>query len=309
MEYRELGRTGLKVSAVGYGTGPLGDLFGVTDEEVALQSVQAALDSGINLFDTSPYYGSAEERLGRALRGIRDEVLVVTKAGRYGLDDFNFSPARIRTSIDTSLRLLGTDHVDILLLHDIEFVPLGPVLTDSIAELARIRAQGKCRFIGVSGYPIATLRRVIEETDVDVVLSYAHGTLLDGCLETDLLPVARDRGVGVINAAAVALGLLTRGGSRIGIEHPASAEIRAAADAARKVAERHGIDISMLANQYAIQHSGCATTLVGTAKPAHLAQAVQAVTAPIDEDVIREVLDAVRDVRGTCWTSGLPENN
>jgi L-galactose dehydrogenase len=311
MEYRELGRSGMQVSVVAYGTAPLGNMFGVADEAAGIRAVHQALDAGVNLFDSSPYYGGglAEERLGKALRGVRDEVFVATKAGRYGFADFDYSPDRIRFSLEKSLRLLGTDHVDILQLHDIEFVPLDPVLNESFAELVALRDQGKCRFIGMTGYPIPTLRRVISETDVDVVLSYAHATLLDGCLQTRLLPLAQERGVGVINAAAVALGLLTRRGSKIGIDHPATEPIRAAATRARDVAELHGADISLLANQYAIQRSGCATTLIGTAQPAHLDQAVQAATLPIDEDLLSAVLATVKDVRGLCWTSGLPENN
>jgi L-galactose dehydrogenase len=311
VEYRDLGRTGLRVSVLAYGTAPLGDMFGVTDEAQGTRAVREAIDAGINLFDSSPYYGGglAERRLGTALRGHRHEVLVAAKAGRYGLADFDFSPARVRSSVEQSLQLLQTDHVDILLLHDIEFVPLGPVLSDTFEELVRLRDEGKCRAIGMSGYPVAMLRRVILETDVDIVLSYSHATLLDGCLETSLLPLARDRGVGVINASAVALGLLTSSGSRIEIEHPATEPIRAAAIRARQVAEQRGVDISFLANQYAVQRSGCATTIVGTTDPHHLRQAVAAATTPIDAELLKAVLEAVDDVRGQCWTSGLPEND
>lgn len=311
MESRELGRTGLRVSSVGFGTSPLGDMFGPTDATTGIRAVHAALDAGVNLFDSSPYYGGglAEERLGTALAGRRQQVILATKAGRYGVDDFDFSPARIRSGVETSLRLLRTDHVDILQLHDIEFVPLEPVLTDSYAELERLRDEGKCRFIGMTGYPIAMLRRVITETDVDVVLSYAHATLLDGCLGTSLLPLASASGVGVINASAVAFGLLTAVGSTIGIDHPANERIRAAAARAVAVAERHGVDISFLANQYAIQRSGCASTLVGTTRPDHFQAAVRAATEPIDEALLGEVLAAVADVRGTCWSVGLPEND
>jgi L-galactose dehydrogenase len=161
----------------------------------------------------------------------------------------------------------------------------------------------------MTGYPTATLRRVIAETDVNVVLSYGHATLLDGCLRTSLLPLAADDGVGVINASAVAFGLLTSGGSTVGIDHPANERIVAAAARAAAVAERHGVDISFLANQYAIQHSGCAATLIGTTRPQHVLEAVRAATEPIDEVLLGEVLSAVADVRGTCWTVGLPENN
>jgi L-galactose dehydrogenase len=309
MQYRELGRTGLSVSVVSFGTAPLGNMFGATDEAAALAVIGQALDAGITFFDSSPYYGGglAEQRLGRALRGRRGDVVVGTKAGRYGLEDFDFSPERIRTSVEESLRLLQTDYVDILQLHDIEFVDLDGVISESYAELVRLRDEGKCRFIGMTGYPIATLRRVIEETDLDVVLSYAHHTLLDSCLKQRLLPLAESRGVGVINAAAVALGLLTAAGPRVSL--PVPEEIR---EAARRIVEactRLGVDVGFLANQYAIQRSGCATTLIGTVNPRNLGAAVTAAETPIDEQVLAEVLQAAGPARDRCWTSGLPENN
>jgi aryl-alcohol dehydrogenase-like predicted oxidoreductase len=104
-------------------------MFGITDEDAALQSAYRALDAGINFFDNSPFYGKglAEERLGKVLRGRRQEIIVGTKAGRYGPDEFDFSAERIRRGFEESLRRLGTDYVDILQLHDVEFVDLeGP---------------------------------------------------------------------------------------------------------------------------------------------------------------------------------------
>lgn len=311
MEYSALGATGLTVSSLAFGTAPLGDLFGAADDDQGQRAVQQALEAGITFFDSSVYYGNglAEERLGRALRGRRDDVVLMTKAGRFGPDDFDFSPGRLRASLEESLRLLQTDHVDIFLVHDIEFVPLEPVLTDSFAELQRLRDEGKCRFIGASGYPLATLRRVITETPADVVLSYGHGTLLDGCLDHALLPLAAEHDVAVVNAAAVCLGLLTPRGSFLADRHPATPAIKAAAERARETCRRHDADVAFLANQYAIQRGGCPTTVVGTTKPHHLQAAVEAAQRPIDEQLLAEVLTAVGDVRGQDWASGLPENN
>ncbi len=310
MEYRELGRTAMKVSSVSFGTAPLGDMFGRASAESGTAAVHRALDAGINLFDSSPYYGNglAEERLGAALKGHRDEVFVSTKAGRYGDDDFDFGPDRLRRGVEESLRLLQTDHLDILMLHDIEFVDLAPVLTESFAVLRQLKDEGKTRFIGMSGYPMATLRRVVEETDVDVVLSYSHATLLDQCLSERLLPVAAEHGVGVINAAAVTLGLLTPGPSRIRV-HPADAPIIAAAERIKAICADAGVDVAFLANQFAIQRSGCATTVVGTVNPRNLDSAVEAAAAPIDEDLLAAVLAAAAPVTRHCWISGRPENN
>jgi L-galactose dehydrogenase len=309
MQYTRLGSTDLTVSKLAFGTGPLGELFGPLDEADALSVVREALDLGITFIDTSPYYGSAEERLGKALVGRRDEVVLGTKAGRYGFDDFDFSPARIRRSVENSLRLLRTDYVDILQLHDIEFVPLAGVFEESYAELAALRDEGKCRYIGMTGYPAATMARAMRETDLDVVLTYSHATLLDDTLQRELEPVAREQAVGLINAAAVALGLLTPGGSAIEIDHPATPLIRAAAARMVALCADRGVDIAFVANQYSIQRSGCATTLIGTGKPHHLRAAVDAVEAPLDEELIAELLELRPAVPDRTWTSGLVENN
>ena len=114
MLYGQLGKTDLTVSRLGFGTAPLGELFGRLDDAEAIAVVHEAIDLGVSFFDTAAYYGSAEERLGKALAGRRDQLVVGTKAGRFGYTDFDFSPARIRQSLEHSLRLLKTDYVDIL---------------------------------------------------------------------------------------------------------------------------------------------------------------------------------------------------
>lgn len=309
MHYNPLGKTDLTVSAVAFGTAPLGDMFGATTESDAIATVHRALDAGITFFDSSPYYGDglAERRLGTALRGHRDTVVVGTKAGRYGRDEFDFSPQRIRDSLHRSLELLQTDHVDVFQLHDIEFVELDGIFADSYAELVRLREEGKCRYIGMTGYPIETLARAVTETDLDVILSYAQHTLLNTRLASDLLPLCERRGVGVINAAAVALGLLTPGGSRIQV--PAGDRIVEAARRAVEVCAERGADIAFLANQFAIQRCGAATTVIGTTKARHLDAAITAESTPIDDELLAVVLDATADVRNVSWSSGLPENN
>ncbi|RAX16348.1 hypothetical protein DC347_11085 [Pseudarthrobacter sp. AG30] len=309
MKYSQLGQTDLTVSQLAFGTGPLGELFGPLSEADALKVVHEALDLGINFIDTSPYYGSAEERLGKALAGRRSEIILGTKAGRYGFDDFDFSPARIRRSVEQSLELLRTDYVDILQFHDIEFVPLGPLFEDSYAELVNLREEGKCRYIGMTGYPPSTMGRAMRETELDVLLTYSHATLLDDTLERELSPIAAERGVGLINAAAVALGLLTPRGSSIAIEHPASSTIREAAAKMVAHAASRGADIAFIANQYATQRSGCVTTLIGTGKISHLRSAVEATDAEINDELLQELLAFRPAIEDRVWTSGLPENN
>jgi L-galactose dehydrogenase len=183
------------VAPVAFGTGSIGEFFGPVSEAESCRLIHEVIDLGVNFIDTSRHYGPAEERLGRALDGRRQQVIIGTKVGRYGGTNFDFSAAGVRRGIEHSLRLLGTDYVDILQLHDIEFVPLDRVLTEGYAELVRIREEGKCRYIGVTGYPLATMKRAMTEVQLDVLLTYAKGTLLDDSIRLQLLPIAEERGL------------------------------------------------------------------------------------------------------------------
>jgi L-galactose dehydrogenase len=106
-------------------------------------------------------------------------------------DEFDFSPRRIRDGLHRSLKLLKTDYVDTLQLHDIEFVFLDGVFADAYGKLVRLRDEGKCRFIGMTGYPLHTIRRAITETDLDVVLNYATSHCSIPWLTDRLLPTPR----------------------------------------------------------------------------------------------------------------------
>ena len=121
MEYRKLGQTDLHLSLVGFGGAALGGVFGDFDPNEGTRAVHLAVDRGINFFDTSPYYGItiAETRLGAALVGRRDRVILATKCGRYGMAEFDFSAKRVLASMDESLRRLQTDYIDLFQVHDV----------------------------------------------------------------------------------------------------------------------------------------------------------------------------------------------
>lgn len=157
MNYRTLGRTGLRCSEVGLGTWAFASqIYGDVSERDARETIRAALDLGVNLFDTAPLYGSAERDgiaeviLGRALGADRERVLISTKFGRYATEGAapHFHARRARASVEGSLRRLGTDHVDVLFFHS----PFGPddIDDDVWAELDRLRQEGKVRFVGHS---------------------------------------------------------------------------------------------------------------------------------------------------------------
>ncbi|MBM4076822.1 MAG: aldo/keto reductase, partial [Planctomycetes bacterium] len=180
MEYRTLGNTGLQLSALSFGASSLGAEFRSIDIQEAMAAVHMALDMGMNFIDTSPYYGRgmSEVLLGVALRGIpRDKYLIGTKLGRYDRTQFDFSAKRVVESVDVSLHRLGVDYLDICLCHDIEFVEMQQIVDVTLPTLRQLQQQGKVRFVGVSGYPMKIFRFVLDQSPLDVVLSYNHYTL------------------------------------------------------------------------------------------------------------------------------------
>ena len=310
MQYRTLGKTGLRVSALGFGASPLGGVFGPVEQEDATRAVRTALDLGVNVFDVSPYYGEtkAETVLGRALEGVpRDRYVLATKVGRYGADDFDFSAGRVTRSVDESLRRLRADYVDLIQCHDIEFGSLDRIVGETLPALRRVREQGKARFVGVTGLPLAVFPRVLDRADdVDVVLSYCHYALNDDTL-AGLLPYLRQKNVGVISASPLGMGLLTDGGAPAW--HPAPEAVKAACARAAAHCRSKGGDIARLALQWALANEEIATTLVGMAD----AEAVEKNVACVggeqpDVGLLAEVLEILAPCHGVTWPSGLPEN-
>ena len=226
MHHRQLGKTDLVVSVVGYGASPLGNVFGSIDPTEAIRAVHLAVDEGINFFDVSPYYGStlAEERLGAALDGRRSEVILATKCGRYGDVEFDFFANRIMKSVDESLWRLRTDYVDLLHAHDVEFGDTQQIIEETIPAMRRLQEQGKVRYIGISGYPLKVLIRIARAVPVDSILTYCRYNLLIDDMDSLLMPFAREHGIGVINASGLHMGILTDRGEPDW--HPAFPEVR-----------------------------------------------------------------------------------
>ena len=304
-----LGKTGLRVSTIGFGGSALGAEFGPIDDRQSQDVVDWALELGINYFDTSPYYGRqlAEKRLGAALQGKRAAVVLATKCGRYDTDGFDFSRKRILASIDESLQRLRTDRVDVLQAHDIEFGRAEQVFGETYEALEHVKRQGKARFIGMTGYPLGMLRQAVERCELDVVLSYCRYALYDTALETELAPLARSKGVGLINASPIGMGLLS--GHDLPAWHPAPAALGAACRHAAEHCRQAGADLAMLAMQFALACPLVDTTVVGTRSVDKLRRNVQALEVPIDRQLLKDVQAILAPVKNTAWPSGRPENN
>jgi len=309
MEHRSLGNTGLSVSILGYGASPLGGVFASIDEREGIRAVHTALDAGINYIDVAPYYGltRAETVLGQALSGIpRERYFLATKVGRYGENLFDFSPQRIERSIDESLTRLGVEYVDLLQCHDIEFTDLRYIIETTLPALQRLRERGKFRFIGITGLPLKIFQQVLARSEADTILSYCRYTLADSSL-ADLAPTLAERGIGIINASPLAMGLLSLRGAPAW--HPADAAVKNACRKAAELCAARGYPIEKLAVQFAIRNRAIHTTLVGTASPAHIANNIQWASEPIDEELLAEVLALLEPIHNRTWIQGRTENN
>jgi L-galactose dehydrogenase len=308
MDYRKLGKTDLNLSLIGFGGAALGGVFGNVDSGEGTRAVHLAVDSGINFFDTSPYYGNAlaETRLGAALVGRRERVILATKCGRYGMDEFDFSAKRVTASMDESLRRLQTDYVDLFQVHDLEFGDAQQIIDETIPALRQLQQQGKTRYIGITGYPPKLLRRIAEAAPVDSILTYCHYNLLNTDMDEVLTAFARERGIGLINAAALHMGILTENGPAEW--HPAPQAVR---DAGRKAAEfcrSRGADIADVAMRFSLCHPYVSSTLVGMANTRQVEASLELLRISTDPELLRQVEAILAPVFNYVWPSGRPEN-
>jgi len=310
MEKRSLGKTGLELPVLSFGASSLGAEFRSVQLEEIFESVRVALELGLNFIDTSPFYGRgmSEVLLGIALREVpRDEYTLCSKLGRYDVGHFDFSAKRVVESVDVSLHRLGTDHLDIILCHDIEFVPLQQIIDETLPALRRIQQSGKVRFVGISGYPMKIFDVISSQAELDCILSYNQYTLQNTRLADELVPKLKAKNIGIMNGGPFAARLLTNATLPIWFRDPKNVQ-----DAAKKAAEhcqKRGVDIAQLALQFSCANQDMATTIAGSANPNNIRKWVQWLESPVDTQLMSEVIEILAPVRNVGHREGLPENN
>lgn len=310
METRKLGNTDLQLPVVGFGASSLGQEFRPIQLDEAMKSVHVSLECGMNLIDTSPFYGRgmSEVLLGMALRDVpRENYILCTKLGRYHLQHFDFSAKRVAESVDVSLHRLGIDHLDIALCHDIEFVPMQQIVDETIPALKKAQQEGKVRYIGFSGYPQKIFKFIIDQIDVDCVLSYNQYTLQNTRFADETVPYLKEKGVGIMNAGPFSARLLTNAPLPDWLKEPES--VKQAARKAAAVCEAKGVDIAKLALQFSIENPDMTTTIAGSANPNNIRKWAEWAAEPIDRELLKEVQAIFEPVKNIGHTEGLPENN
>ena len=308
MVYNELGKTGLRVSNLGFGASSLGGVFRHINEDDAIEAVFAALDGGINYIDVSPYYGhyKAETVLGKALRQLRrDRYVLSTKVGRYGQDGVNtwdYSASRVTQSVYESMERLHVDRIDLILVHDIEFADLQQVVDETLPALVRLRDEHVVDHVGITDLQPENLKWVIDHSDektVEVVLNFCHYCLNDHLL-LDYLDFFEQRGIGVINASPFSMGLLSERGTPDW--HPAPDSLKSACARAAAYCKERQYPIDKLAIQYSTsQNPRIATTLFSSANPENVRRNIAYVNEPVDEQLVREVQQIIGGQMGVRW--------
>lgn len=309
MEYREIGRTGMKVSALSFGASSLGSVFRDTKESEAIAAVNTAVEMGMNFIDVSPYYGhyKAETVLGKALREIpRDKYYLSTKVGRYGKDGVNtwdYSGRRATESVYESMDRLGVDYIDLINVHDIEFADLHQVVEETLPALVELREKGVVGHVGITDLQLENLQWVVDHAapgTVESILNFCHFTLNDDKL-LDFLDYFEKRGIGVINASPLSMGLLSQRG--VPAWHPAPASLVEACRRAVEHCSAKGYPIEKLAMQFSVSEPRIATTLFSSANPANVAKNIAYVSERPDMELVSEVKRIIGDQQRVSWAN------
>jgi D-threo-aldose 1-dehydrogenase len=299
-------RTGVEVSRLSLGTAALGGLYTSVSDADCTDTVLAAIDNGINFIDTAPHYGkgTSEVRIGKALAGRdRSTFVISTKIGRLlvpsttDIDDFfmdadnsverkfDFSASGVRQSLEGSLERLGLDSVEILFIHDPDENADAAIL-EAYPELDRMRSEGIIKAIGIGMNQCETPTRVINETDIDMVLIAGRYSLLDQRAMEELLPAALERNVDIIAAGVFNSGILANPVKGATFDYvPASDELLAKAVRIREVLESHQVSLTSAALQFPLRHPAVKSVLVGCRSAAEVETNIREFDKTIENNV------------------------
>lgn len=304
----------MKISHLCFGASSLGSVFRSTKEAESIEAVEAAIEGGINFIDVSPYYGhyKAETVLGKALKRIpREKYYLSTKVGRYGKDGVNtwdYSAKRATESVQESMERLGIDHIDLINVHDIEFQAnmdggLQKVVDETLPALVELKKKGLVGHVGITDLQLENLKWVVEHSEegtVESILNFCHYCLNDDKL-TDFIDFFESRGIGIINASPLSMGLLSQRG--VPDWHPAPKPLmEACAKAAQRCAEKN-YPIERLAIQYAVSNPHIAGTLFSSANPDNVKRNIQWANEEPDWELVKEVQDIIGDQKRVSWAN------
>jgi hypothetical protein len=315
MQYTTLGRSGLRVSRIAFGTWQLGGDWGRTDESAAISAIQRAADKGVTLFDTAQAYGfgASEELLARATAGLdRDKLVIATKGGlrpgALGGANRDSSPAWIAAGVEASLRALRTDYIDLYQVHWPD--PAVP-FADTADQLAKLLAGGKIRHVGVSNFDAAQMAEFSETLPVETLQPPYH--LFRRDIEDSILPYTAANDIGVLVYGPLAHGLLGgpltestrfapddwRGRSEMFTGDVFARNLTTVADLDRLAREEFGTSVSQLAIAWTLANPAVHVAIVGTRDPSHIDDAIAAAELKLSDAVLAQIDEIMRPAKPT----------
>ena len=291
---RVLGKTGLSIPVIPFGTQGFGNHFGFVSDEDAVTLVKHAVSLGVNHFDCARCYGDSLRKLGLALREIpRQDVIVTGRLcchsssawGGYGDGEPDFSAQRVVRDVEDQLAILGIDHFDGMLIHDPPHMEPALAKEGTLAGLLSLKARGVVRNVGFGMRPHEFHRQAIATGDVDFLLCFSDYHLLRQSAADGVLPAAAAAGVGVMNGWSILRGLLTGGDpaetARLG-NYRNEEDIAAARERWQWCRDR-GIDLLQLALQFCLREPRIHGNPIGSLNAAQLEQNIRAAATPLDE--------------------------
>ncbi|CAK7259593.1 MULTISPECIES: aldo/keto reductase [unclassified Shinella] len=315
---RDIGRSGVKASAVGLGTWAIGGwMWGGTDEAQSIAAIEASLDAGVTLIDTAPAYGlgRAEEIVGKAIAGRRDKAIIATKCGlvwhtQKGSHFFDQDGRPVHRylgrdaivhEVEESLRRLGTDYIDLYITH---WQDATTPIAETVAVLEELKTAGKIRAIGASNVNRSELEQYIETGSLDAIQE--RFSMIDRRIEADLLPLTVRNGVATLSYSSLALGLLSgtigpdrvfsgddqrKDNPRFSVANRQKA--KAFSDAIRPVAERHEASIAQVVIAWTLAQEGVTFALCGARNPAQALDNARAGTLRLATDDLAAIDTAI----------------
>lgn len=303
LPHRPLWHGGPTVSVLGLGgAGFGGGTYGVVSDEEAVATIRAAVAGGITYIDTSPLYGESERRLGLALQGLsRARLVLSTKTGTHPRWRGDYSAEATYRSVENSLRLIGTDYLDLLLVHDPPDLTQALGAAGAVAALEDLKRQGVIGAIGLGVRDHALHQRAIRSGRIDAVLTYLDYTLIRTTAATTILPLAEAHHVGVINGSPLAMGLLSGVApevyAREVLTWASDDHLRDVAVAQRLWlwARERGVDLLSVALQFSLRERRLATTIVGAKTAAEIVRNIEAATVAVAPQLWAD-LERLREV-------------
>jgi len=311
MKNIRLGHSELEVSRIAFGTWQLGGDWGATDEEAAVAAIRRAADRGINFFDTAQAYGfgASESLLAKALKGMpRDQVVIATKGGLRpmagGGIERDSSPDWIRRGVDSSLKALGTDYIDLYQIHWPD--PKVP-FAETAGALADLKAAGKIRHVGVSNYDAAEMAEFSRTLPVETLQPVYHMFRRD--IEESVLPYTKAHDIGVLAYGPLGHGLLSgtltpetrfapddwRSKSDVFQGEPYRRNLRVVSALDRFAQLELGTSVSRLAIAWVLANPAVQVAIVGTRNPGHIDDAIAAAELKLDASALRRIEDIISD--------------